>query len=80
MKSKLTLSVDAAAVRRAKAAARRRGVPLSRVVEEHFEHLATAGGRDDGEAFFARWQGTFRTDAAIRDDPRVAAIAAKHVR
>ena len=80
MKTKLTLSVSAKSVRRAKAVARRRGVPLSRLVEEHFDRLAPATGQHDSEAFFARWQGAFKLDPAALKDKRVAAIMAKHVR
>jgi len=80
MKTKLTLSISGKSVQRAKAAARRRGVPLSRLVEEHFDRLAPAGGRHDSAEFFSRWQGAFKlTPAALKDD-RVAAIAAKHLR
>ncbi len=80
MKTKLTLSVSAEAVRRAKAAARRRGVPLSQLVEEHFNRLAPADARLGNEAFFARWQGALKIDPAALKDGRVAAIMAKHVR
>lgn len=80
MKTKLTLSVSAQSVRRAKAFARRRGVPLSRLVEEQFDRLAPAEGNHDSEAFFARWQGAFKLDSAALKDERVAAIKAKHVR
>ena len=80
MKTKLTLSVSAKSVQRAKAVARRRGVPLSRLVEEHFDRLAPAAGKHDSEAFFARWQGAFKIDPAALKDERVAAIMAKHVR
>jgi hypothetical protein len=79
MKTKLTLSVGAKSVQRAKAVARRRGVPLSRLVEEHFDRLAAAG-KQDSEAFFARWQGAFKIDPAALKDDRIAAIMAKHVR
>ena len=47
VKTKLTLSVSAKSIRRAKSVARRRGVPLSRLVEEHFDRLAPAGGKHD---------------------------------
>ena len=80
MKTKLTLSVSAKSVQRAKAVARRRGVPLSRLVEEHFDRLAPASGKHDSEAFFARWQGAFKIDPTAIKDERVAAIMAKHVR
>ncbi len=80
MKTKLTLSVSAKSVQRAKAAARRRGVPLSQLVEEHFDRLAPAGGKHDSAEFFRRWQGAFKLDPAALKDERVAAIMAKHVR
>lgn len=80
MKTKLTLSVSAKSVQRAKAVARSRGVPLSRLVEEHFDRLAPASGKHDSEAFFARWQGAFKIDPTALKDERVAAIMAKHVR
>lgn len=79
MKTKLTLSIGAKSVQRAKAVARRRGVSLSTLVEEHFDRLASADGRDS-EAFFQRWQGAFKVDPASRKDERVDAIMAKHVR
>lgn len=80
MKTKLTLSVSAKSVQRAKAVARRRGVPLSQLVEEHFDRLAPADGKLDSAAFFARWQGSLKIDPAALKDERVAAIMAKHVR
>lgn len=80
MKTKLTLSVDARTVQRAKAAARQRGVPLSRLVEEHFERMAAPGGRHDSATFFTRWRGAFRLKDSRRRDERAAAIAAKHLR
>ncbi len=80
MKTKLTLSVSAKSIRRAKSVARRRGVPLSQLVEEHFDRLAPTGSTHDSADFFARWQGAFKVDPASLKDERVAAIAAKHVR
>ena len=80
MKTKLTLSVSAKSIQRAKAAARRRGVPLSQLVEEHFDRLAPSGGRHDSADFFARWQGAFQLNPTALKDERVAAIVAKHVR
>lgn len=80
MKTKLTLSVSAKSVQRAKAVARRRGVPLSRLVEEHFDRLAPSGGRSDSDEFFKRWQGAIKLDPAALKDERIAAIVAKHVR
>lgn len=80
MKTKLTLSVSSKSVQRAKAIARRRGVPLSRLVEEHFDRLAPADGKLASDAFFSRWQGSLKLDPAALADERAAAILAKHVR
>lgn len=77
MKTKLTLYVDKAAVKRGKLWARRRKVPLSRVVENHLNRLTAA---DAGERFLAKWQGAFKLDPAALKDERVAAIVAKHMR
>jgi len=77
MKTKLTLYVDKAAVARGKLWARRRKVPLSRVVENHLNRLTSA---EAGERFLAKWQGAFKLDPAALKDERVAAIVAKHMR
>ena len=77
MKIKLTLSVDQGAVRRGKLWAKRRGIPLSRVVEDHLNRLAAP---DAGERFLTKWQGAFTLDPAALKDERVAAIMAKHGR
>jgi hypothetical protein len=77
MKTKLTLYVDQAAVRRGKLWARRRGIPLSRVVEDHLRRLAAP---DAGERFLAKWRGAFKFNPESLKDERVAAIVAKHLR
>jgi hypothetical protein len=77
MKTKLTLYVEAAAVRRGKLWARRRGVPLSAVVENHLNCLAAP---DAGDRFLAKWQGAFQLQPESLKDERVAAIVAKHMR
>lgn len=77
MKTKLTLYVDQAAVKRGKLWARRRKIPLSRVVESHLNRLTAANA---GERFLAKWQGAFKLDPAALKDERVAAIMAKHMR
>jgi hypothetical protein len=77
MKTKLTLYVDRAAVKRGKQWARRRNVPLSLIVENHLNRLTAP---DAGERFLAKWQGAFKLDAAALKDERVAAIVAKHMR
>jgi len=77
MKTKLTLYVDDAAVKRGKRWARQHKIPLSRVVESHLNRLAAP---DAGERFLAKWQGAFKLDAEALKDERVAAIVAKHIR
>ena len=77
MKTKLTLYVEKAAVKQGKIWARRRKIPLSRVVEEHLNRLVAT---DAGERFLAKWQGKFTLSADAAKDPRAAAIIAKHVR
>jgi hypothetical protein len=77
MKTKLTLYVDEAAVKRGKLWARRRNMPLSQVVERHLNRLAAP---DAGDRFLAKWQGAFKLDPAALKDERVAAIVAKHMR
>ncbi|WP_172830199.1 DUF6364 family protein [Opitutus sp. GAS368] len=77
MKTKLTLYVDKAAVKRGKLWARRRKVPLSWVVENHLNRLTAA---DAGERFLDKWQGAFKLDPTALKDERVAAIVAKHMR
>jgi hypothetical protein len=77
MKTKLTLYVDHAAIKRGKVWARRRKIPLSRVVEDHLNRLGTA---DAGERFLAKWQGAVKFDPAALRDERASAIAAKHLK
>ncbi|MGH7956254.1 MAG: DUF6364 family protein [Opitutaceae bacterium] len=77
MKTKLTLYVDETAVKRGKSWARRRKIPLSRVVEDHLNRLVAV---DVGERFLTKWQGKFTLPADLADDPRAAAILAKHAR
>lgn len=77
MKTKLTLYVDQAAVKRGKLWARRRKIPLSHVVESHLNRLTAA---DAGERFLSKWQGAFKLDPAALKDQRAAAIVAKHMR
>jgi len=77
MRTKLTLYVDKAAINKGKVWARRRKIPLSRVVEDHLNRLTAA---DAGERFLDKWQGAFKLDPAALKDERVAAIVAKHLR
>jgi hypothetical protein len=77
VKTKLTLYVEESAVKRGKAWARRRRIPLSSVVEAHLNRLPAEG---DGERFLAKWDGAFKIDSGSLKDERAAAIAAKHMR
>ena len=74
LKQKLTITVDAELVPRAKNYARSRGVSLSSIIEKSLEEVA-------GEArpsFASRWRGKFR--AAEREgDPRYDALAKKYL-
>ncbi len=77
MKTKLTLYVDEAAVKRGKAWARRRKIPLSQVVENHLNRLTAP---DAGERFLTKWQGAFKLAPDALADERLAAIVARHMR
>jgi len=77
VKTKLTLYVEETAVKKGKAWARRRKIPLSSIVEDHLNRLPTAG---EGERFLAKWQGAFKVEPDALKDERAAAIAAKHMR
>ena len=73
MKQKLTITVDADLLPRAKRYARSRGVSLSALIEQSLREVA--GGH--APSFVARWRGKFR--AAERDDPRYDALAKKYL-
>lgn len=73
MKTKLTLTIDAQLIPRAKRYARTRGVSLSSVVEEALEKLAG----DESPSFVERWRGRF--EAASKDDERFRALAEKYL-
>jgi hypothetical protein len=73
MKKKLTITVDADLLPRAKRYARARGVSLSSVIEESLRDLAEGVG----PSFVARWRGRFQ--AASRDDDRFRALAEKYL-
>ena len=78
MKTKLTLYVEEPVVEQAKAYAKRRKVALSGLVEEHLRSL----GRNQSRSFADRWRGKFRSPdlGELESDPRLADIAAKHVK
>ena len=73
MKQKLTITVDADLVPKAKRYARSRGVSLSALIEESLRGVAGA----DAPSFAVRWRGQFRP--AERDDPRYDALAKKYL-
>ncbi len=73
MKQKLTITIDADLVPKAKRYARSRGVSLSSLIEESLRGVAGA----DAPSFAERWRGAFKS--AERDDPRYDALAKKHL-
>lgn len=71
MKRKLTVTVDADLLPRAKRYARSRGVSLSSLIERSLREVAG----EDTPSFAARWRG--QLTEARRDDPRYDALARK---
>ena len=74
MKQKLTITLDAELLPKAKRHARSRGQSLSSLIEQCLKE--TIG--EPNLSFAARWRGEFR--AAERDDPRYDALARKCLR
>jgi len=72
MRRKVTLTVDEEVLPRAKAEARRRGVSLSRMVEEMLRE-ATPGG---GPSFSEEWRGRLHLDAP--DDVRARSLLERY--
>ena len=73
MKTKLTITVDAELVPKAKRYARSRGVSLSSFIEQSLREVAG----EDTPSFASRWRGRFR--AAGHQDPRYDALARKYL-
>jgi len=73
MKKKLTITVDADLLPKAKRHARAKGVSLSSLIDGALREMAEG----ESESFVARWRGTF--EAAGRDDPRYEALAKKYL-
>ena len=73
MKKKLTITIDAELLPRAKRYARARGVSLSSFIERSLRELT----EEDGPSFSSKWRGRF--EAAGRDDPRYDALARKYL-
>jgi hypothetical protein len=74
MKTKLTLTVEADLVPRAKAWAAERGVSLSSVVEDALRERTG----DPEPSFVDRWAGRFELNDR-RDDPRFRTLVEKYV-
>lgn len=73
MKKKLTITIDAELLPKAKRYARSRGVSLSSVIEGSLRELT----EDLGPPFVERWRGRF--EPASRDDDRFRALAKKYL-
>ena len=73
MKQKLTITVDAELVPKAKRYARSRGVSLSSLIEQHLTEVTG----DQAQSFASRWRGRFR--AADRNAPRYEGLARKYL-
>ena len=73
MKKKLTITVDAELIPRAKRFARSRRVSLSSLIEQSLREMAG----EDTPSFSSRWRGRFQ--AAQRDDLRYGKLARKYL-
>jgi post-segregation antitoxin (ccd killing protein) len=73
MKTKLTVTIDAELLPRAKRYARARGVSLSSLIEEALRDLAAG----EEPSFVDRWRGRF--EPASREDERFRALAEKYL-
>ena len=71
MKQRLTITIDADLIPKAKRYARSRGVSLSALIEQSLRELVG----QDAPLFTDRWRGAFKP--AERDDPRYDALAKK---
>ena len=73
MKKKLTITVDAELIPKAKRYARSRRVSLSSLIEQSLRDMAG----EDSPSFSSRWRGRFQ--AAQRDDLRYDKLARKYL-
>lgn len=73
MKNKLTVTIDAALIPRAKRYARARGVSLSSVIEEALEALV----KDQQPSFAERWRGRFQANSG--EDDRYRTLTEKYL-
>ena len=72
MKEKLTLTIDHAAIARAKAFAKRERTSLSQIVEKQFNRLGN-------ESFVENWYGKFKVPPANPYDPRLTYLRKKYL-
>ncbi len=73
MKTKLTVTIDAELLPRAKRYARTRGVSLSSLIEDALREMAA----EEEPSFVHRWRGRF--EPASRDDERFRILAEKYL-
>ena len=73
MKDKLTLTVERAAIAKAKAHAKREGTSLSKLVEQHFN-------RFEEESFVDKWRGKFKVPKPDPKDPRMQRLWEKYLK
>jgi hypothetical protein len=73
VRTKVTLTVDREVLPRAKRYARRRGISLSKLVEDDLKRLTAIS-----EGFSSRWRGKLKL--APKTDPRFSRLAEKHSR
>ena len=74
MKQKLTITVDAELIPKAKRYARARGVSLSSLVEQSLKQMT----KGEKPSFSSRWRGKFRP-VERKGDPRYDALAKKYL-
>ena len=74
MKQKLTITIDAELLTRAKRHARAQGVSLSSLVEQSLRRLT----EENTGSFASRWRGKFRASEPA-DGPRYRALARKYL-
>lgn len=74
MKQKLTITVDAELIPRAKRYARARGVSLSSLVEQSLRQMT----KGETQSFSSRWRGKLRA-AELEGDPLYDALAKKYL-
>jgi hypothetical protein len=72
MKHKLTLTIDRAAIKRARAFAKKEKTSLSQIVEQQFNHLGQ-------ESFVEKWYGKFKVPPANLADPRLTYLRKKYL-